>query len=154
MKRFLLFVSLLCCLLQSSCHKEKVLQDVDYLIFSYGNLSWGSYCEAYKLTPDVIFSDSMPCSTDGFVFHTVPMGNTSFSLAQHLIDEVPESLFNGSQTAFEGEECNDCGGYAVEISRDGAVKKFFFGEMPTKDWPKEVRNFYADVVEVLGKLPQ
>jgi len=82
------------------------------------------------------------------------MSDAAYKLAKELITDIPESLFEGEQTYFEGQECRDCGGYFIEINKAGVVRQFSFGDLKGKDWPEEVIDFYEDFVEVISLLPK
>jgi len=153
MKKMLLLFCILCCLL-SSCHKEETLKNVDYLVFGFFNMSWGLQCENYKLTADGIFEPSSACNADTLVFKISPMSDANFEVAKALIGDIPESLFNGDQTDFQGESCADCGGYCLEISKGGVVRKFSFGTITSQDWPDEIRDFWSEVTGVMAQLPK
>lgn len=154
MKKMLLSIGLLCGLLFAACHKEETLKDPDYLVFGFSNFSWGVQCEDYKLTSNAIFEASSACGADSLVFKTTPMSDGDFKIAKTLISNIPESLFNGKEADFPGQACGDCGGYSLEISQDGVVRKFSFGTVPGKDWPEEIRDFWSEFTGVMERLPK
>lgn len=155
MKKSLFPLSLIICLAMASCKKEPVFT-ADFLVFGYFNFAWGANCESYKLTPTAIFEQSSDCKTGELAdiqFDSIPMSDAAFLAAKELLHEVPESLFSGSQTSFEGSHCDDCGGYGLLISRDGVIKSYSFGQI-SENWPEEVDDFYEAFSKVLDELPK
>jgi hypothetical protein len=150
MRYFLFLMPFLCFF---SCKKTN-LTDVDSIRFGHSNFAWGHICEFYELTPNGLFTTSVPCDS---VMRGVPivydlqLSEDKFDKAKGLLTEISECFWDEGDFLSTLNCCADCCGNSIIIKRGNKTRKASWTNVfcEEDDLGKETKKLIEKTDEVI-----
>ena len=137
-----------------SCKKDP-LSGIDVIRFSYSNAAWGVVCDRYELTPDHLKTTDAPCglTTDSVALvYNIELGEDKKTTVSELLNSIPEDFFTRPDFAETSNCCLDCGGYFIEVIKDGKSRTASFTHTLCDPMDKSDKKLFGKVIEAVEKL--
>lgn len=147
MKNLLVLLLLSFCLI--SCKDDDVVE-TDYLIFGhfYGECVQESCILMYKVEETRVLADTrqeypnqqMPYAGN----FTEELSNSDFQIAKDLVDEIPEELFDETETIIGQPDAADQGGLYLEYNFDGE-RRYWYIDQNKGFLPQYLHGFIDEI---------
>ncbi|MEJ1239680.1 hypothetical protein WBG78_16205 [Chryseolinea sp. T2] len=129
----------------------------DYIVFGryYGMCSGDRCVQFYKLTDASIYEDTKdkyPMSSQAYEGDYVLLDNSQFEKVKTLRDEIPDELFDITETVIGEPDAGDWGGLYFEMEHHGK-RQFWFIDLMKSNVPENLRPFVDTIngkVELLN----
>jgi hypothetical protein len=133
----------------SSCTKEKLVTETDYLIFGHfhGECIGEECVLTFKLTDTKLYED-VTHNYSGNDLDFQKMDHAAFQEVRDLMHYFPLQLLNETDTVIGCPDCRDQGGLFIEYSQNGVVNSWRIDK--TKSAVPEYLHEFMD--EVKGKI--
>ena len=147
MKHFLVFLLMLCSLLNCTATDNTEINKNDYIIFGHfhGKCVGKSCIENYKLTSDTLYED-LKNDYSHTEYEFVALNNDTFNQVKNLLDFFPSKLLNEKESVLGCPDCADQGGIYIELSKEGVVKSWRI-DSQKEAVPSYLHNFMDKVNE-------
>lgn len=155
MKKIFYSISIFLVLL-SSCEKEEVSPEPDYLIFGhfYGFCSGERCIEIFKLEKDKLLEDTKdiyPTVSTLYEGTYTQLSQEKFDEVKDLLNQFPEDLLNETAHVIGQPDAGDWGGLYIEYS-SGGFRKFWLLDQLKSNVPTKYHQFIDKVNEKISKL--
>lgn len=144
----------------SSCKHDRddVLQpaDFDYFIFGhfFGECGGEQCVEIFVIQNEKLYEDTLddyPGIADFEDRQLVLLDNAAYAIAADLPDQMPDDLWNETETTIGQPDAGDWGGIYLEVKRDGQTRYWLIDHMDN-NIPEYLHPFTVAIKETIAGI--